>query len=81
VKLSLTTPTWDGVLAVRKSCIDPPRSPSTRLNEAACNNDFQDTRHAKIETTLDAGTYFAVVDGHQARNEGAYTLELKTTRP
>lgn len=81
VKLTLTTPTWDGVLAIRKSCIDPPRSPTTRLNEAGCNNDFQDTRHAKIETTLDPGTYFVVVDGHQSKNEGAYALELKTSKP
>lgn len=81
VKLVLTTPTWDGVLAIRKSCTDPPRSPTARLNEAGCNNDSGDTRHAKIETTLDAGTYFVVVDGHQARNEGAYTLEFKTAKP
>ncbi|HSO39525.1 MAG TPA: hypothetical protein VLT33_43665 [Labilithrix sp.] len=81
VKLVLTTPTWDGVLAIRKSCLDPPRSTLARTNEAACNNDFQDTRHAKIEATLEAGTYFVVVDGHLARNEGAYTLELKTSKP
>jgi hypothetical protein len=77
VKLLLTTPTWDGVLAIRKSCMDPPRATTARTNEAACNNDFQDSRHAKIEVTLDAGTYFVVVDGHQAKNEGAYTLEYR----
>jgi hypothetical protein len=80
VKLALTTPTWDGVLAIRKACMDPAGTNATRLNETACNNDFQDSRHAKIEQSLDAGTYWVVVDGHQARNEGAYTLEYKVTK-
>jgi hypothetical protein len=80
VKLLLTTPTWDGVIAVRKSCMDPPRSATARTNEAACNNDFQDSRHAKIEVALEAGTYFVVVDGHQAKNEGAYTLEYRVLK-
>ena len=80
VKLVLTTPTWDGVIAIRKSCSDPPRAATARLNEAACNNDFQDTRHAKIETVLEVGTYFVVVDGHQAKNEGPYTLEYRVLK-
>lgn len=77
VRLVLTTPTWDGVLALRKSCMD---TSDARAAERACNNDFQDERHARIETTLDAGTYWVVVDGHQARNEGAYTLEYRTLK-
>lgn len=81
VKLQLSTPSWDGVLALRKACIDPPRATNLRANEAGCNNDFQDSHHSKIETTLDPGTYFVIVDGHQARNEGAFTLEYKTSKP
>jgi hypothetical protein len=77
VRLLLTTPTWDGVVAIRKSCIEPARSVGPRSVEAACNNDSGDSHHAKIETTLEPGTYFVVVDGHQARNEGAYTLEYR----
>jgi len=84
IRLLLTTPSWDGVLAIRKSCVDAPPAvaPSGRRAEleAACNNDFQDAQHAKIETTLDAGTYWVVVDGHQARNEGAFTLEYRTIK-
>ena len=80
VKLLLTTPTWDGVLTIRRNCMDPGHA-AARTNEVACNNDFQDSRHAKIETTLDAGTYFAVVDGHQAKNEGPYTLEYRASAP
>lgn len=84
VRLVLNTPSWDGVLAIRKSCVDVPfvAQPSGRRNEleAACNNDFQDAQHSKIEATLDAGTYWVVVDGHQAKNEGAYTLEYRTVK-
>ena len=30
--------------------------------------------------TLDAGTYFVVVDGHQGKNEGVFTLESKVVK-
>lgn len=81
VRLLLSTPTWDGVLAIRKTCIDPPRAAGARAAEAACNNDSPDTKHSKIEATLDAGTYFVLVDGDKSKNEGAYTLEYKVTKP
>lgn len=79
VRLSLSTPTWDGVLALRRACLDPPQMRGARAIEAACNNDDRDNRHAKIETTLDPGAYFVVVDGHAAKNEGAFTLEYEAT--
>ncbi|MDB4940720.1 MAG: hypothetical protein JWP97_254 [Labilithrix sp.] len=80
VELALATPTWDGVLAVRTSCLELGRkAQGTRALEAACNNDAGDTRHAKIDTTLEAGTYFVVVDGHASGNEGAFTLQYRAT--
>lgn len=75
VRLALSTPTWDGVLALRRACLDPPTMRSSREVEVACNNDYQDNHHSRIETTLDAGTYWVVVDGHQTGNEGTFTLE------
>lgn len=80
VQLRLSTPNHDGVLAIRKSCVDPPRMKSARNVEAACNNDGPDNRHSKIDTTLDPGTYYVVVDGHQAKNEGTFTLEAKVLK-
>lgn len=76
-QMLLSTPGHDGVLAIRRSCLDPPQMKTLRSAEAACNNDGPDNRHSKIDTTLDAGTYFVVVDGHQGKNEGAFTLESK----
>lgn len=78
IKLELATPTWDGVIAIRRSCLDQGGSP--RASELQCNNDFGDEHHAKIETTLDAGTYFVHVDGHQSGNQGPFTL-LYTATP
>ncbi len=77
VRLALSTPAWDGVLAIRRSCADRGLAPGGVPNEVMCNNDFQDNHHAKIENQLDPGTYFVVVDGHQAKNEGAFSLEYQ----
>ena len=57
-----------------------PKAAEPRRAEAACNNDFGDSKHAKIETTLEAGTYFVLVDGDKSKNEGAFTLEYKVLK-
>jgi hypothetical protein len=71
LQLLLSTPGHDGVLAIRKACVDPPQMKSVRTVESACNNDGPDNRHSKIDTTLDPGTYFV---------EGAFTLESKIVK-
>lgn len=74
MRIALATPTWDGVVAIRKTCTDPADT-TLRSNEVACNNDFHDTHHAQVEATLEPGTYHVLVDGHAAANEGSFTLE------
>ncbi len=78
VRLALATPAWDGVLAIRKSCLEAPGANGVRSAEAACNNDSDDTHHSRVDATLDEGTYYVVVDGHAGGNEGQFTLEYKT---
>jgi hypothetical protein len=80
VRLSLTTPSWDGVLAVRKTCLEPLGSSGARAAEVACNNDESDTHHSRIDATLDPGTYFVQVDGHAGGNEGPFTLDYRILR-
>ena len=75
VKLSLQTLGWDGVIALRRSCVD-----SSRASELACNNDTDDIHHAGIATALDPGTYYVVVDGHASGNEGQFALSYKVER-
>ena len=81
VSLVLATPTWDGVLALRRACVDPAGPPpaiSQAAVEVRCNNDDNgDTHRAKIDMTVEAGTYYVLVDGHATGNSGAYSLEYK----
>lgn len=77
VKIELLTPTWDGVLAIRRTCLDQSTGP--RGSEVGCNNDSNDEHHAKLETTLETGTYFVHVDGHQSGNQGPFTLTYTST--
>jgi len=77
IQLLLSTPNHDGVLVLRKSCIDPPHQRAPRAAEITCNHDSRDNHHAKIETTLEPGTYFVLVEGNAPKNDGPYTLEYK----
>ena len=84
VSLVLATPTWDGVLVVRRSCLDPMSGSSgtpaagAQAAEVRCNNDDNgDTHRAKIDMTLDPGTYYVLVDGHATGNAGAFSLEYR----
>ena len=65
---------YDGALHLRRDCLDP-------STEVACNDDEGDNRHARIETTLDRGTYFLVVDGFRTGSQGSYSVELDVSRP
>ena len=73
ISLVLTTTTWDGVLALRRACLDPTGASGPHAAEVSCNNDSEDAQHSRITTTLDPGTYFVVVDGYRG-TEGSYTL-------
>jgi hypothetical protein len=77
VRLELSTPTWDGVLVLRRTCVDV--GASVGAAEVACNNDSDDAHHALIEQALEPGTYYVLVDGHQSGNEGPFTLSYKAS--
>ncbi|HEY1960324.1 MAG TPA: hypothetical protein VGH28_32160 [Polyangiaceae bacterium] len=79
VTIQLSTPTWDGVLALRKACIDPSGSSGTHAAEVACNNDSDDSHHSRITTALDPGTYYVIVDGYRGQ-DGAFSLSYTATR-
>lgn len=73
VRLNVTSD-YDSALYLRRDCAD-------RNSELACNDDNQDNRHAFIETTLDAGMYYVVVDGFRTGNNGTFTLDVQTSNP
>jgi hypothetical protein len=66
--------THDGVVYVRSACADP-------STEIACNDDYRDTRHSLVTTTLQPGRYYVFADGYAAVGEGAasgdYTLDVE----
>ena len=74
VRARMTTVDFDGALHIRRDCADA-------TTEVACNDDHGGQRESLIETTLDAGTYYVVVDGFAANNAGSYSLEVETSRP
>lgn len=73
VRISMSSD-YDGALYLRRDCTDS-------STEVACNDDTGDNRHAQIETTLDAGTYFVFVDGFRSGNQGSYSLDVQVSRP
>lgn len=62
---------YDGALYLLATCADA-------RSEIACNDDDMSVRRSRIETTLDPGTYFVVVDGW-ASEAGEYELMVETS--
>lgn len=74
VRVEMSTQDFDGAVHIRRDCGDP-------TTEVACNDDEGDNRHSRVQTTLDPGTYFVIVDGFQSGNSGSYSLEVDVSRP
>jgi hypothetical protein len=79
VRLSLSTPQWSGILALRSTCLEAPGS-TPRASEVACNASADDAHSAHIDASLEPGTYYVVVDGRGHDGEGAYTLDYRVAR-
>jgi hypothetical protein len=77
VRIVVTAPTFEATVALRKVCGDAPGAPS---GELACESGADGARKTMIERTLDAGTYWVVVDGQSAGDQGAFTIEYSTRR-
>jgi hypothetical protein len=83
LRVSLSTASFTGVVALRSSCLDTSGSTGHPI-EMACNAASDDGHQAHLEANLEAGTYFVVVDGKAQGQgpggEGAYTLTAHVTR-
>lgn len=60
---------YDVALYVRRACDDA-------VSEVACNDDGSDSRHAALDLTLEAGTWYVFVDGYDLESTGAFTLSV-----
>jgi hypothetical protein len=77
VRLQLKAATFDAALALRKACADPSTgSPA----EVACEADADTARRTTIERTLEPGTYWVVVDGASAKDQGPFSLDYRILR-
>lgn len=77
VRIELNSPSFEGVLSIRKSCLELPGGASA---EVTCNKRKGDPYHAQVDRTLDAGTYFVSVDGVGPLNDGAFTLHYQVMK-
>jgi hypothetical protein len=79
VHLALSAPSFDVALAIRKTCADAAGGP--RSAELACVSDGSESgQPITVDRTLEAGTYWVVVDGQTANDQGGFTLEYRAMR-
>jgi hypothetical protein len=78
VHLSLTAQSFNAAMALRKACADA--SGGARAAELVCEADSDVGQRTVIDRTVEAGTYWVVVDGQTPNDQGPFTLEYKATR-
>jgi hypothetical protein len=70
VRLTLVAASFDGALSLRKGCGDAPGV------ELECKDESDASRRTRLERHLEEGSYWVVVDGQSANDQGAFTLDL-----
>jgi hypothetical protein len=80
VRFQLTTPQHDGVLSIRRACVDPSHTRGQNHGDLDCNMRGDDTHHTRIDRTLEAGTYYVIVDGHGQGQSGPFTLNYTVVK-
>ena len=78
VRVVVTATSFNAVLALRKSCADASGGP--RASEVVCESDSDVGQRTAIERTLEAGTYWVVVDGQTPNDQGAFAIEYRVMR-
>jgi hypothetical protein len=78
VHVAITAASFEAALAVRTVCAEV--SGGARAAEVACEADSDVGQRTVIDRTLEAGTYWAIVDGQTANEQGPFTLEYRTIR-
>ncbi len=69
---------FDAAVAIRKNCVDA--AGGAKAAEVACESEADVGRRSVIDQVLEAGSYWIVVDGQTPTDQGAFTLEYRTTR-
>jgi hypothetical protein len=72
VGLTVTAPTFDAAVALRRVCGDDGAGGAAEL-AASCESGSG--HEVELERTLEPGTYWVVVDGQTPNDQGAFTLD------
>lgn len=75
VRLVAVAPTFDVAVAVRRACADGVGR--TGVSEIVCESDGDAAHRTTVKRTLEAGTYWVVVDGQSPTDQGPFTLEYR----
>jgi hypothetical protein len=78
VRVDVTATSFDAAVALRKACADG--SGSTGDAELGCESDADAAHRTSIERSLEAGTYWVVVDGQSPNDRGPFTVEYRVLR-
>jgi hypothetical protein len=76
VRLVVTAPSFDAVVALRRACGEGSGSPP--LPDLGCEAETDGSHRVVLERGLEAGTYWVVVDGRSAGDQGSFTIEYRT---
>jgi hypothetical protein len=77
VAVTVTAPTFDAAVALRKTCGDDGAGAAAEL-ASRCEADSG--HEVQVERTLEPGTYWVVVDGQTPNDQGAFTLDYSVSR-
>ena len=78
VRIDVTATSFDATVALRKACADG--SGSIGDAELGCESDADAAHRTSIERSLEAGTYWVVVDGQSPNDRGPFTVEYRVLR-
>jgi hypothetical protein len=78
VHIALTASTFDATIALRRACSDAAAGPGTP--ELVCESEPDANHRSVIERSLEAGSYWVVVDGQSANDQGPFSLDYKVLR-
>jgi hypothetical protein len=74
VRLHLRPSGWDAVLSVRRSCVEGDAA-ALSASEVECH--AEESTDVEFDATLEAGTYFVIVDGKESSSAGSFTLQYR----
>ncbi len=78
VRVEVTATNFDAAVALRKACADG--TGSIGEVELGCESDADAAHRTSLERSLEAGTYWVVVDGQSPNDRGPFTVEYKVLR-